>query len=137
MTVTPAMAQQGEPPAVTSPRPTVGRVALIAGTVLILVSLGLSIVLGLLGAPFVIRDQAGPHFNFQFGDPNPAVSILGLLGPLHVVLGSLVGVWVIVQGIVAISINRGRRDGIIAIVLAVAAPGISLVVYLLIMLLPR
>ncbi|MCU1410874.1 MAG: hypothetical protein JWR04_1581 [Rhodoglobus sp.] len=118
-------------------RPSLGRVALFAGIALLGVSLALSVVLGILGAQFVVRDQYGPSFNFQFGDPNPAISALGLASPLHILLGSLVGVWVIVQSIVAISVNRDRRSAIVALVLAVLVPGLSLGVYLLIVLLPR
>lgn len=107
-----------------------------AAIVLISASLLLSILLGILGAPYVVRDPQ-PHFNFSFGDPNPTISALALASPIHGLLGSLVGIWVVVQSIVAISVNRGRRSAIIALVLAVIAPGLSLLVYLLIMLLPR
>ncbi|MDO7881248.1 hypothetical protein [Antiquaquibacter soli] len=136
-TLEPVDATAPSAPTPVSPREGVGKVALTASIVLFAVSLLLSIVLGVIGAPYVDRSSGIPSFQFRTGDPDPVVSMLGLLSPLHVLLGSLVGGWVIVQSIVAIAANRGRRQGVIALVLAVVAPVVSLVVYLLIMLLPR
>ncbi|MCU1513589.1 MAG: hypothetical protein JWO10_679 [Microbacteriaceae bacterium] len=48
---------------------------------------------------------------------------------IHVVLGTLVGFSVIAGGITAIAMNRGKRFGIIAIVIAVLVPIISLVTF--------
>lgn len=48
---------------------------------------------------------------------------------LHVVLGTVVGLWALVQGIFAVVMQRGRGFGITAIILAVAAPVLSLVVF--------
>lgn len=47
----------------------------------------------------------------------------------QMLLGSILGVWALTQGIVAVVQNRGRRQGIVAIVLAAAAPLVSLVVW--------
>jgi hypothetical protein len=66
------------------------------------------------------------------GDPNPVISALGLVGILHVMVGTLVGLWVITQGIVATATNRGRAFGIVAIALGVVTPGISLVLFFVI-----
>ena len=119
------------------PSPGLGRVALIAAICLFVGSVIASIVLGTIGAPYVDRSGPTPSFSFNTGDDDPVTSLLGLLSPLHAVVGTLVGLWVIVQSIVAMAANRGRRQAIFALVLGVLTPGISLVVYLLIMLLPR
>jgi hypothetical protein len=98
--------------------------------VLAVLSLLLSVTLGVVGAPFVDRSGGGFQFNFQFGDPRPTVSLLGLLAPLHALVGGLVGVWIIVQSIVAIAADWGRTAGIVALILAVVTPIVSLVVFL-------
>jgi hypothetical protein len=45
-------------------------------------------------------------------------------------IGTLVGLWALVQGLVATVRRRGRAQGIAAMVIAVAAPVLALVVYL-------
>jgi hypothetical protein len=72
----------------------------------------------------------GFSVNLQL-DPNDSVeSTLAVLALVHVALGTLFGVWALTQGIVAIVMARGRAFGVIALVAAVLAPGVSLVVYL-------
>ncbi len=114
-----------------------GVVALRAAIILAIASILASVILGIAGAPFVDRSGPTPSFAFNTNDADPRTALLGLLSPLHALLGTLVGLWIIVQSIVAITANRGRRQAIIALVLAVLTPGISLTIYLLIMLLPR
>ena len=48
---------------------------------------------------------------------------------VQMLLGSVVGIWALTQGIVAAAQNRGRRFGVVAIVLAGAAPLVSLIVW--------
>ena len=48
---------------------------------------------------------------------------------VQMLLGSIVGIWALTQGIVAAAQNRGRRFGVVAIVLAGAAPLVSLIVW--------
>ena len=48
---------------------------------------------------------------------------------VQMLLGSIVGIWALAQGIVAAAQNRGRRFGVVAIVLAAAAPLVSLIVW--------
>lgn len=120
-------------PTESGPRPRAGRIALIVAIILTASSVILSIVTGILGAPFVDRAGGGFTFNFQFGDPRPVVSALGMIGPLHVVVGSLVGVWIIVQSIVAIAAGWGRTAGIVALILGVAAPIVSFVVFMVLL----
>lgn len=90
----------------------------------------MSVTLGVLGAPYVDRTGEGFQFNFQFGDPRPTVSLLGILSPLHAVVGGLVGMWIIVQSIVAIAADWGRTAGIVALILAFVTPVISFVVFI-------
>lgn len=107
---------------------------LVAGVVLAVVSLTMSVVFGLLGAPYVDRSGGGFQFNFQFGDPRPAVSFLGIASPLHVVVGGLVGIWIIVQSIVAIAADWGRAAGIAALIIAVVTPIVSFALFMAILL---
>ena len=125
------------PAATPGPGPGLGLVALVAAIILATVSVLASVILGLLGAPFVDRSGPAPSFAFNTTDADPRTALLGLLSPLHAVIGTGVGLWIIVQSIVAISLKRGRRQAIIALVLAILTPGISLAIYLLIMLGPR
>lgn len=120
-----------------TPGPGLGRVALIAAIILAAASVLASVILGLLGAPFVDRSGPAPSFAFNTTDADPRTALLGLLSPLHALIGTGVGLWIIVQSIVAISLKRGRRQAIIALVLAILTPGISLAIYLVIMLGPR
>lgn len=120
-----------------TPGPGLGRVALIASIILAIASVLASVILGLLGAPFVDRSGPAPSFAFNTNDADPRTALLGLLSPLHALIGTGVGLWIIVQSIVAISLKRGRRQAIIALVLAILTPGISLAIYLVIMLGPR
>lgn len=120
-----------------TPCPGLGRVALIAAIILATASVLASVILGLLGAPFVDRSGPAPSFAFNTTDADPRTALLGLLSPLHALIGTGVGLWIIVQSIVAISLKRGRRQAIIALVLAILTPGLSLAIYLVIMLGPR
>lgn len=45
-----------------------------------------------------------------------------LVGELSFWIGTVLGIWAIVQGIVAIARNRGRAPGVVAVVVAVLAP---------------
>lgn len=107
-----------------------GRIVLIAAIALALLSTVASVTFALLGAPYVDRSGGGFQFNFQFGDPRPTVSFLGAAGPLHVVVGSLIGTWVIVQSIVAIAADWGRVSGIAALIIAVVTPIMSFALFM-------
>jgi hypothetical protein len=102
---------------------------MIAGLGVFALSIVTSIVVGTIGGPYTEQTSHGIQFAFFTGDPNPVKSALGLVIGLHVLLGTGVGIWAIVQGIVAAASKRGRRFGVIAIVFAALAPGISLVAF--------
>lgn len=112
--------------------PGVGRVAFIAGVALFVVSLAASLILGLVGAPFAICEPQ-LQFSFHSSDPNPTIAALGIAGVLHLVLGTAVGMWVVVQSIVAMAANRGRRLGARGLILALVTPVLSIALYLSIM----
>jgi hypothetical protein len=106
-----------------------GLVAMIAAIAVFVVSLILAGTLGSAAGPYSIRNGGGFSFHFNVGDPNPAINALAIAMLLHVALGTGVGLWALIQGIVATATSRGRRFGIIAIVFAGLAPGLSLVTF--------
>jgi len=106
-----------------------GLVAMIAAIGVFAVSLILAGTLGAAAGPYSIRNAGGFNFRFNVGDPDPTINALAIAMLLHAFLGTGVGLWALIQGIVATAMNRGRRFGIIAIVFAGLAPGLSLVVF--------
>jgi hypothetical protein len=126
----PAPSPYVAPPTAVAPRPGLGRTALIAAIALFVVSVTISVVTGIIAAPYAERGAGGFRFNFMVGDPNPVISALGLVAILHALVGTLVGLWVMIQGIVAIATNRGRASGIVALILGFVTPGISLALYI-------
>jgi len=101
---------------------------MIAAVAVFVVSLILAGTFGAAAGPYSVRNPGGFNFHFNIGDPNPAINALAIAMSLHVLLGTGIGLWALIQGIVATATNRGRRFGIIAIVFAGLAPGLSLVV---------
>lgn len=61
---------------------------------------------------------------------NPAVESQLATGGILMGVGTLFGLWAIVQGIVAIATKRGRGWGVFALVLAVVAAIVAFVVYI-------
>ena len=102
---------------------------MIAGLGVFALSIITSIIVGTIGGPYTEHTSHGVQFAFYAGDPNAVKSALGLVIGLHILLGTGVGIWAIVQGIVAVATKRGRRFGVIAIVFAALAPGLSLVAF--------
>jgi hypothetical protein len=138
----PALSQQPPPYQVTYPPPqyyagpaapsrTLGVVAFVAGLVVMVGSPILSIVTGsLLG--HILPAGAGFAAGFAAGSnsSNPEGAITGLLILVQLLFGSGLGIWALVQGIVAVRLRRGRSWGIVAIVLAAVAPILSFIVYI-------
>jgi hypothetical protein len=126
----PAYTRHDNPEPAASPRsPRLGLVAMMAGIAILIVSVTLAIVIGTAAGPYATRSEGG-GFGFFFSptDPNPTISALATAMMLHVLLGTGVGLWALIQGIVATAQNRGRRFGIVAIITAALAPGLSLIV---------
>ncbi|MFC5501573.1 hypothetical protein ACFPJ4_04875 [Lysinimonas soli] len=106
-----------------------GRVAMIVAILVFVISMTLAITLGTAAGPYSVRDAAGFRFQFNVGDPNPTINALAIAMLLHVLLGTGLGLWALIQGIVATAANRGRRAGIAAIVVAGTAPVVSLIAF--------
>jgi hypothetical protein len=109
--------------------PRLGRVALIMAACVIGLSLAASLLIGLFDTNIyqyhdviTTGSQVSGGFGFK-AQPNE-----GLFG-IQAALGSIFGIWALVQGIVATAQNRGRRFGVIAIVLAGAAPLLSTILW--------
>lgn len=125
---TPTAVPYGTPvPDVPKPR-TLGLVACVGAIVLFVLSVATSVVAGVLSGgatdPYTTleQDMAAPMTQVDYQ--------LGLIVVLHLALGSLVGIWTLVQGIFAVVMKRGRGYGIAAIVVAVTTPILSLIVFM-------
>jgi len=110
--------------------PRLGQVAAIIGIAVFVFSITVSVLIGIAAAPHVQVGPGGFNANFSANDPDPAVRALAFGSFAHIALGGLFGTWAIVQGIVAIATNRGRGFGVLALILGIVTPGISLGVYL-------
>jgi hypothetical protein len=120
-------AQHGTPPA-RSRR--LGLAAMFLGLGVLAGSVLASVLMGFAAAPYAMSGPMGFSVNLQL-DPNDSVeSTLVVLAFAHVLLGTLLGVWALTQGIVAIVTRRGRGFGVVALVAATLAPGFSLVIYM-------
>ncbi|HEX4057483.1 MAG TPA: hypothetical protein VHX87_04090 [Galbitalea sp.] len=110
---------------------TLGVVAFIVGLVVIVFSVIASVIVGnLLGS--ILKPGSTFSQGFQAGatSTDPRVAFGGLLVVVQLLLGTGLGVWAFVQGIVAVRSDRGRGWGIAAIVIAAIAPVLSLIVYI-------
>lgn len=123
--------QQWAQPAPRPPRSkTVGRVAMIAAICVFVLSLIAATLIGLASGPYAVRNGSGFHLNTS-NSSDPAFLAANIAALFHFALGTLVGIWALVQGIVAAATNRGRSFGVVAIVLAAVAPVLSFVIYTL------
>lgn len=122
-----AQPQQNWPQAL-RPR-ALGVVAMIAGIAVFVLSPIASVFIGIAAGPVATATENSFSFSADTASPNPAIAILGVSVLLHIGLGSVIGVWSIVQGIIAVATKRGRAYGVVAIVLAAVAPILSFIVY--------
>jgi hypothetical protein len=107
-----------------------GMIAGIGGIVLFALSAAVSVVAG--GIVGFATDPYASWDETMAAPTTEADVAFGLVFVAQLVLGSIVGVWVLTQGIFAIVLRRGRGWGIAAVALAVAAPLFSIVVYLVV-----
>jgi hypothetical protein len=109
--------------------PRLGRVALIMAACVIGLSLVASVLIGLFATTIYVHNDlvtSGAHLSGNFGfNAQPSQGLFGI----QFGLGSIFGIWALVQGIVATAQNRGRRFGVIAIVLAGSAPLLSTILW--------
>jgi len=102
-----------------------GRVAMIMAICVIVFSLAMSLLLGLFGTTIYHYDNVsstGTQVGFN-AQPN------AIGAGIQIFLGSVFGIWALIQGIVAAATNRGRKFGVVAIVVAGAAPILSVIVW--------
>ncbi len=98
--------------------------AVIFGTVIA------SILIGSEGGQFA-TDRTDDSFTYNLSGDSPTVQALALATGWQYIIGTALGVWAIVQGIVAIAKNRGRLFGALAVIIAVPGPLVSVAVTLL------
>ena len=115
---------------------TVGIIAFFVGVVALVLGVVAGVLLGNgLGNSQALQDYAA---NGGAGDPQElqrqlmqdpaAMSSLGT-GVVVFGIGSLFGLWAIVQGIIAIATKRGRVWGVLAVVLALVAAVVAIALY--------
>ena len=107
-----------------------GLVALVVAIFVILGTVVASVVIGSMGGQFA-TDQTADGFTYDLSGDSPVAHALEIATGWQYILGTGLGVWAIAQGIVAIAKNRGRLFGLLAIVIAVPGPLVSVVVTLL------
>ncbi len=121
-------------PAATAPRPrTLGLVALLIAIAVCVLSAIASIVIGTAIGPSATNTGNGYSFSTSELTPEQvgALGGIGILMVAQIGLGTLLGILALVLGIVAAATKRGRAPGVVAIVVAVVAPILSFVVYLI------
>jgi hypothetical protein len=102
-----------------------GRIAMTIAISVIALSVLASVLIGLFGTTIYSSHQAtanGGSLGFS-AQPDPVAF------GFQALIGSIFGIWALVQGIVATAQNRGRKFGIVAIVVAGAGPLVSLVIW--------
>lgn len=120
-----------------TPTKTLGIVAFIVGLVVIIASPVVSIVTGNLLGPHEVSGGFSANFAAGANSHDPQLELAGLLAVAQLLLGSLLGIWALVQGIVAVRTRRGRAFGTLAIVLASVAPILSLLLYVIVGIIAR
>ncbi|MET0976319.1 MAG: hypothetical protein ABWX82_11680 [Leifsonia sp.] len=107
----------------------VGVVAFIVAGVLLLSSLVASATTGTLIGPYVPLDGQADGTAVAANLENGGAGGLVLVVLAHVLVGTALGLWAIIQGIVSVATRRGRGYGVAAIIIAVVAPIVSYVAF--------
>jgi len=118
------------PPEVVARSRTLGLVAMYLGLGVFAGSVVASILMGVAAGPYAIAGPTGFNVYLRLDSGDPVESTLAVLALVHVLLGTALGAWALTQGIVAIATRRGRAFGVVGLVAAFLAPGVSLAVYL-------
>ena len=106
-----------------------GLVALAVAVFVIVATVVASVVIGGLGGQFA-TDRNADSFTYNLDADSALAHSLSIATGWQYIIGTALGVWAIVQGIVAIAKKRGRLFGVLAIVIAAPGPLISVVVTL-------
>jgi hypothetical protein len=105
----PAPLPYGAPSAVRrSPR--LGQVAAIIGIAVFVISIAVSVLIGIAAAPHVQVGPGGFNANFSANDPDPAVRALAFGSFAHIALGGLFGTWAIVRDLAGCLFRSHRRE---------------------------
>lgn len=112
------------------PRSTrLGLVAMLIGIGVFVLSLLASVGMGIAAAPYAVNEGGNVSVMLSGNSGDPRETLLTFLALAHGGLGTLLGVWALVQGIIAIATRRGRTFGIVAVIVAFLAPGLSMITY--------
>ena len=119
-------------PAPVAPRSrALGLTAMLIAAPVFVLSIVASVVVGMSAGPYATRTATS--FSFNTSDLSPAqaeaFAPIGILMAVQLLLGTALGILALVLGIVAAATKRGRAFGVVAIVLAAAAPIVSFAVY--------
>ncbi|WP_431280014.1 hypothetical protein [Leifsonia poae] len=109
-----------------------GVVAMYGAIVVLVLSVIASIVVGNSVGPIADRSSTGFSYSTSTMTAEQAAAFGGtaLLILAQLAGGTVIGLWALIQGIIAAATKRGRAYGVIAIVVAAAAPIISFIVYI-------
>lgn len=90
-----------------------------------------SVVVGTAAGPLASRTSSSFSFNTSDLTPEQAQAFapVALLMGVQMLLGTALGILALVLGIVAVATKRGRPFGVVAIIVAAAAPIVSFAVY--------
>lgn len=93
----------------------------IAGGVFVL-TIVISIIVGVGAVPFTQHSGGGFHYNLVVGTGNATETALAIVNLVQWVLGTALGIFAFIVGIVAVAQRRGRGWGVAAIVFAALGP---------------
>jgi hypothetical protein len=102
--------------------PRLGLVAMCVAIFVVVATIVVSFIVGVGAAPFAVQSAGGFRYNLEVGSSNPTESALAVAGLVQGFAGTALGIWALIQGIVAVATRRGRRFGVVAIVLAALGP---------------
>jgi hypothetical protein len=111
----------------TRPKKTLGLVAMIAAFAVFAMSVPVSVWVGLTLGPQMAHTATGFAYPAAGHGLPPAQVVAALVVDIQFLLGTGIGLWALVQGIVAAATERGRAYGVTAIVVAAAAPVFSVI----------
>lgn len=109
-----------------------GKVAFFLGLAVFLVSLVVSALNAVGAAPYAITSN-GLSYNTNLGSNDPQEVAVSIAVMAHLLIGTLAGITALVLGIVAIATNRGRAFGVVGAILAFLAPGLSLLLFFVVL----
>jgi hypothetical protein len=106
-----------------------GLVALVVALVLVVLSSIASVATGTMIGPFLPDDGSADGSAVAENIEAAGAGSLVITALAHVGIGAVLGLWALVQGIVAVATRRGRGYGVAAIVIAIVAPIVSYAVF--------